>query len=294
MIGSVNTQNGDITLLATDPTASLTVAGSASPSTFGIQNTTVVPGNGAVIGSDVSTFTSQSIDGGSVTAYDSDGNPLNVQLRWAQVNTTDGESTWNLYYQTNSSATGTQAVWQNVGTNFIFNSSGELIQPTTSALTLPSLTINGDTLPQRRDQFRHQRTDAIRQYKRHVAGHRDSAERLCRGLAGIGLGRHPEPRGRLVFQRPDHSAGRDYARAIQRRGFAAGAQRRRLRGHAGIGQPDLRGDRPDRGQLAGERRTSISQPSSVNLIVAQQAYSANARVMSTADQMIQSLLQVIQ
>ena len=30
------------------------------------------------------------------------------------------------------------------------------------------------------------------------------------------------------------------------------------------------------------------------LIVAQQAYSANAKVMSTADQMIQSLLQVIQ
>jgi flagellar hook protein FlgE len=31
-----------------------------------------------------------------------------------------------------------------------------------------------------------------------------------------------------------------------------------------------------------------------DLIVAQQAYSANARVMQTADQMIQSLLQVIQ
>ena len=31
-----------------------------------------------------------------------------------------------------------------------------------------------------------------------------------------------------------------------------------------------------------------------NLIVAQQAYSANARVMTTANQMIQSLLQVIQ
>ena len=31
-----------------------------------------------------------------------------------------------------------------------------------------------------------------------------------------------------------------------------------------------------------------------NLIVAQQAYSANARIMTTADQMIQSLLQVIQ
>ena len=30
------------------------------------------------------------------------------------------------------------------------------------------------------------------------------------------------------------------------------------------------------------------------LIVAQQAYSANAKVMTTADQMIQSLLQVVQ
>ena len=53
---------------------------------------------------------------------------------------------WHLYYETNSSATGAQAAWQNVGTNFIFNSSGDLVQPTSSALTIPSLTINGDTL----------------------------------------------------------------------------------------------------------------------------------------------------
>ena len=91
-----------------------------------------------MIGSDVSTFTNQSIDGGSITAYDTDGNPLNVQFRWAQVSNADGQSTWNLFYQTNSSATGTQSAWQNVGTDFIFNSSGQLIPPTTSTLTLPT------------------------------------------------------------------------------------------------------------------------------------------------------------
>ena len=39
-----------------------------------------------------------------------------------------------------------QAAWQNVGSNFIFNSSGQLTQPTSSVLTLPNLTINGNTL----------------------------------------------------------------------------------------------------------------------------------------------------
>ena len=39
---------------------------------------------GTVVGTDASTFTSQSLDGGSVTAYDSEGNPVNVQLRWAR------------------------------------------------------------------------------------------------------------------------------------------------------------------------------------------------------------------
>ena len=104
VIGTVNTQNGNISLVATDPTATLAVTGTggASPSAFGIQTTTVAPGNGTVIGSDLSTFTSQSIDGGSITAYDADGNPLNVQFRWAQVASANGQSMWNLYYQTNS------------------------------------------------------------------------------------------------------------------------------------------------------------------------------------------------
>ncbi len=146
VIGSVDTGNGDVSLLASDPTATLAVGGTASPSAFGIQTPSVSPGNGTVIGSDLTTFTNQSVSGGSITAYDSEGNPLNIQFRWAQLTDSSGQSTWNLYYQTNSSATGTQSAWQNVGENFVFNSSGQLTQPTSSAFNIPSLTVNGDTL----------------------------------------------------------------------------------------------------------------------------------------------------
>jgi flagellar hook protein FlgE len=292
-VGSVNTNNGDITLLATDPTASLTVAGTASPSIFGIQNTTVVPGNGEVIGSDVSTFTSQSIDGGSVTAYDSDGNPLNVQLRWAQVNTTDGESTWNLYYQTDSSATGTQAVWQNVGTNFIFNSSGEMIQPTTSALTLPSLTVNGDTLPNVEINFG---TNGLTQFA-NSSGTSQVTEIQQNGYAAGSLESvSVDTQNRVVGT---FSNGQTIPLAeITLAQFNGADSLQALSGGAYAATPES--GNPIYG-ATGQIEGSSLESSNVDiatqfsqLIVAQQAYSANARVMSTADQMIQSLLQVIQ
>ena len=74
----------------------------------------------------------------------------------------------------------------------------------------------------------------------------------------------------------------------------AAAQRRGLRGHARI-RAVRSTARPAKSSAARSKpRTSTSPPSSASLIVAQQAYSANARVMTTANQMIQSLLQVIQ
>jgi flagellar hook protein FlgE len=44
-----------------------------------------VAGTGTVVGSDVTTFLKETLDGGSVTAYDSSGQPANTQLRWAKV-----------------------------------------------------------------------------------------------------------------------------------------------------------------------------------------------------------------
>ena len=294
VIGTVNTQNGDISLVAKDPTATLAVTstGGASPSKFGIQTTSVAPGNGTVIGSDLSTFTSQSIDGGSITAYDSDGNPLNVQFRWSQVANADGQSMWNLFYQTNSGATGTQAAWQNVGTNFIFNGSGQLVQPTTSALTLP-VTINGDTLSSVEINFG---TNGLTQFA-NTAGTAQVTQIQQNGFAAGSLQSvSVDTNNRVVGSFSNGQTiplaeislanfnGANALQALSGGAFAATPE---------SGNPIFSGTGSIEGSSLESSNVDIATQFS-QLIVAQQAYSANARVMSTADQMVQSLLQVIQ
>ncbi len=294
VIGTVNTQNGDISLVAKDPTATLAVTstGGASPSKFGIQTTSVAPGNGTVIGSDLSTFTSQSIDGGSVTAYDSDGNPLNVQFRWAQAATGNGQSMWNLFYQTNSGATGTQSAWQNVGTSFIFNSSGQLVQPTTSTLTQP-LTINGDTLSSVEINFG---TNGLTQFA-NTAGTSQVTRIQQNGFAaGSLLSVSVDTNNRVVGS---FSNGQTIPLAeISLANFNGADALQALSGGAWAATPES--GNPifsGAGNIEGSSRESSNVDIATqfsHLIVAQQAYSANARVMSTANQMVQSLLQVIQ
>jgi flagellar hook protein FlgE len=293
VIGSVNTANGDISLLADDPTTTLAVGGTASPSTFGIENSTVSPGNGTVIGNDLTTFTNQSVSGGSLTAYDSEGNPLNIQFRWAQVSNGNGESVWNLFYQTNSNATGTQAAWQNVGTNFIFNSSGHLVQPTTSALNLPNLTVNGDTLSNVELNFG---SNGLTQF----ANSNGTAQVTQIEQNGFAAGQlqsvSVDSQNRVVGSFSNGQtiplaqitlatfSGENALQALNGGAYAATAD----------SGPPLYGAT---GKIVGSSLESSNVDISTqfsNLIVAQQAYSANARVMSTANQMIQSLLQVIQ
>ncbi len=62
--------------------------------------------------------------GDTVTAFDSSGAPAALQFRWAKTDSADlgtgHKDTWNLFYQTDAKATGTDAAWQNVGTDFTF------------------------------------------------------------------------------------------------------------------------------------------------------------------------------
>jgi flagellar hook protein FlgE len=293
VIGSVNTSNGNINLVATDPTASLAVAGTASPSTFGIQTPSVSPGNGTVIGSDVSTFTSQSVDGGSLTAYDSEGNPLNIQFRWAQVASSNGQTVWNLFYQNNASATGTQAAWTNVGQNFIFNSSGQLTQPTTSAFNIPSLNINGDTLSNVELNFG---TNGLTQFA-NTSGTPQVTQLEQNGFAAGQLQSvSVDSENRVVGSFTNGQTiplaqvtlatfnGENSLQALNGGAYAATTD---------SGQPIYGATGKIEGSSLEASNVDIATQFS-QLIVAQQAYSANARVMTTADQMIQSLLTAIQ
>jgi flagellar hook protein FlgE len=80
---------------------------------------------------DNDTFLKQSLEGGSVTAYDEQGNEVNVQVRWAKTATND----WRMYYQSDSTATGTGTQWTSSGYTFGFNNTGTLTGVTDDATT---------------------------------------------------------------------------------------------------------------------------------------------------------------
>jgi flagellar hook protein FlgE len=288
LTGSVNTADGDITLTANSPTASLAIGGTASAAKFGIQTLNALPANGTVIANDSSTFTGQSVDGGSLTAYDADGNPVNIQLRWAQSAT----GTWQLFYQSNSAATGTEAEWQNVGTTFTFNSSGEL-SPAISNLTLQNLTVNGDSLGNVQLNFG---TNGLTQFANSSGTAQVSTLQQNGFAAGqlesVAVDSQNQITGTFSNGQTKALAqitlatfnGQDALQALNGGAFAATVD---------SGPPIYGATGKISGSSLEASNVDIATQFS-QLIVAQQAYSANARVMSTADQMIQSLLQVIQ
>ncbi|HEU5275882.1 MAG TPA: flagellar hook-basal body complex protein, partial [Xanthobacteraceae bacterium] len=147
-------QNGNITIVAGNTTDIVSVTGGppASPTNiaaFGITNAQGFPSNGNVYGIDQTNFLNESVAGGSITAYDGTGTPVNMQFRWAKVDSASlgagHTDKWNMFYQVNSNATNTQPAWTNVGVNFTFNSTGQLTPPL-STLSLTNVTVNGQSL----------------------------------------------------------------------------------------------------------------------------------------------------
>jgi flagellar hook protein FlgE len=285
---------GNVSFTAANATDQITIGGSAGAAQFGIHNLLAVPANGTVIADDVQTFTNESISGGSVTAYDATGNPVNIQLRWAKTDSvaTGGTDTWQLFYQSDSNATGTQSAWQNVGTPFTFNSSGQM-NPPISNITLPNLTVNGDSLGN--VQF---------------------------ALGSNGLTQFADTSGTAQvneFQQNGFAAGKLQSIAVNSQNRVVGTFSNgqniplaevtlaKFNGENGL-QP-LNGGAYAATQDSGPPLFSATgqivgnsvEASNVDIatqfshmIVAQQAYSASAKVMTTANQMMQSLLAVVQ
>jgi flagellar hook protein FlgE len=249
-------------------------------------------GTGTVIGSDANTFAAQSLSGGSITAYDSLGNQVNVQLQWAETSASASGNTWQLFYQTDTSATGTQVAWQNTGTSFTFNSSGQLTSPTSGSLALANLTVNGDkvgnvTLNYGSNLTQFANTNGSVQVNGltqngFAAG---SMQSLSVDSQGQVVGSFSN--GQTIALANITLAtfnGQDSLQALDGEAYAATPE---------SGTPLYSGTGKVVGSSLEASNVDIATQFS-QLIVAQQAYSANARVMTTANQMIQSLLQVIQ
>jgi flagellar hook protein FlgE len=248
-------------------------------------------GNGVVFGQDASTFASQSLDGGSVTAYDSDGNSVNVQLRWAQTSTSP--STWQLFYQTNPTATGTQVAWQNAGTSFVFNSSGALTSPATGSITLSNLAVNGDTVGNVTLNYG---AGGLTQYANTTGDVSVTGITQNGFAAGEMESLSVDTQGQIEGS---FSNGQTVALAnVTLATFNGEDSLQQLDGEAFAATPESGSPLYSAtGKVVGSSLESSNVDIATQfsqLIVAQQAYSANAKVMTTADQMIQSLLTVIQ
>lgn len=108
-------------------------------------------GNGFVQAQDEQNFLDRSVSGGAITSYDAQGNPVPVQLRWVKTQNAAGDGTgaagdtWKLFYKSDDSATGTQAKWTDVGQAYTFDASGQL-NPAVNTATINNLTVDGVNL----------------------------------------------------------------------------------------------------------------------------------------------------
>lgn len=107
-------------------------------------------GTATVAAADASSLINGSIAGPSLTAYTASGGPVGVQTRWAKVQNADPATgtndVWNLFYANQSTVTSTATSWTNAGTAFQFNSSGQLTAPAATFATIPAMTIDGVNL----------------------------------------------------------------------------------------------------------------------------------------------------
>jgi flagellar hook protein FlgE len=253
-------------------------------------------GTGVVTGNDLTAFTSESISGGAKTTYNSAGSPVDLQLRWAKTDSASlgsgHQDTWNLFYQTDSSATGGQVAWVNVGTNFTFGANGALTSPTGSAISIPNVTVSGQSLG---NLTLNVGADTLTQYAStggtatvnnisqngYAAGQLQSVAINNNGLV-VGTFSNGQNLD-LASVTLSHFNGTNYLKALDGGAYAVTNQSgSAVAGASGtISGSSLEGSNTD---IADQF---------TKLIVTQQAYSANTKVITTANTMVQDLLAVL-
>ena len=295
--GSIRLHTGttsDLTVTSSNSTAfaALGFTGGTATATRGGGGTI---GTGQVVGNDNSTFLDQSVAGGAVTTYDVSGAPVNLQFRWAKTDSSSlgagHTDTWNMFYQVNANATGTQVAWQNVNTNFTFSASGQM-SPAIPSITLSNAVVNGISLGSPVINFG---TGGVTQFadaNGNVQVNQIQQDGFPAGqLQSVGVSTN----GRIVG---NYSNGRNLDLAeISIATFNGTNFLKRVNGGA-FEVTDESG-----GALFGKAGTIVGSSLEgsntdiadefTKLIVTQQAYSANTKVITTSNTMVQDLLNVL-
>jgi flagellar hook protein FlgE len=290
--GDTTTTPPTVTTTATDAFGALGFATTATASRQGGGTT----GTGFVIGNDITAFTNESISGGAVTAFNAAGTPVNVQLRWVKSDSASlgspHQDTWNLFYQTDPNATGTQVGWVNVGTNFTFNSNGSLSSPAGSGITIPNLSVGGQSLGDVAfnigagglTQFASTGGTATINTIRQNGFAAGQLQSVAINNNGIVVGTFSNGQNiDLAAVTLSHFNGTNYLKALDGGAYqVTDDSGPAIAGASGtISGSSLEGSNTD---IADEF---------TKLIVTQQAYSANTKVITTANDMVQDLLNVL-
>ena len=236
-------------------------------------------------------FVASSISGGQITVYSPSGTAANLQLRWAKTDSTTagGTDTWSLYYQNAASPSS----WTQVGGQdaVTFDATGNMTTPASGALTLTGIAIGGVTVG-----------DVTLDLTGGLTEYGDAS-----GAASVSLDQDGYTSGSLtdIEIGTDGSITGSYsngqAKKLGEIAIAKFSASDSLKGENGgaysstikSGDPILTMNGTTlSGASLEASNTDISSEFS-KMIVTQQAYSANTKVMSTAQSMLQDIINVI-
>ncbi|MBD8905255.1 flagellar hook protein FlgE [Methylorubrum zatmanii] len=253
-------------------------------------------GTGSVSQTNAQTLIDSSVAGPALTIYTSSGAPVSVQTRWAKVAAADtaaGTSdTWNLFYADKASVSGNLTSWSNVGQAFTFSASGQMTSPASSTVPVRNMTVDGINV----GQINLDLGGGLTQYAS-ATGTVTTNDLKQNGYASgtlnsVDVGENGVITGKYSNGSLIGLARVEVAQFVNPDGLKADSlgnyQQTVASGEAISGLKDT----TVVGANVEQSNTDIAAEFS-KMIVTQQAYSANTRVMSTAQTMISDLLNVI-
>ena len=246
-----------------------------------------------IAATDDAAFQARTLEGQSVTVYDAAGTPITAQIRWGKTTNAVPE-TWSAYYMSDSQAAGAAPKWTQISNNVQFNPAGQMITPATGTLPV-TFTVNGVASGALNLDFG---TSGLTQYSRPqglVEVSKWTQDGYASGAYIDGSARIADG-GQLTLS---FTNGQTLAVGqIPVAQFAADNLMKRQDG--GLFEETLESGPP----LINTGGSSIVGASVENsnvdiadefskMIVTQQAYSANTRVVTTAQTMLQDVINII-
>ncbi len=247
---------------------------------------TTMNGAGDIVLSNEDIFLKESISGGATTVYDAGGGGVNVQFRWAKTDNTGNK--WNLYYLTDgTTTTPTDVKWKKAG-EYEFDATSKKTVPT-GDLSIAAMTVNGNALGA--ITLKHG-NNGVTQFADSngvaIVNSIDQNGYSAGELSGIQI----TGKGRVAVT---YTNGQVVEKSeISLAAFKADAMLRKLNGSAFVataesGIADLNATGKIVANQLESSNTDIAEEFS-KLIVTQQAYAAGTRIVTTANEMLQEVI----